>query len=176
MQCNIPSADYDGYLGYMLTTQTLPPMQECGLQPHYSLSNNNSPFYDEADDQQQQHNVADERKQRRMISNKESARRSRMRKQQLFDELWSQVMRLRNENHNLVERLNSMSVSSNILVEENSKLKEENYDLRQMLTSLQIHSPPYISLQYSEEMHCNSNHLRAATSNQSITRSVDFLH
>ncbi|CAN0913245.1 Basic leucine zipper 43 [Linum grandiflorum] len=85
--------------------------------------------------------IIDERKQRRMISNRESARRSRMRKQKHLDELWSQVVRLRNDNHSLLDRLNRLSESHNRVVEENARLKEEASGLRQMLTDLPIGSP-----------------------------------
>ncbi|CAN1853001.1 Basic leucine zipper 43 [Linum perenne] len=86
---------------------------------------------DEADEQQMR--IIDERKQRRMISNRESARRSRMRKQKHLDELWSQVVRLRNENHSLLDKLNHVSESHDRVLEENARLKEEATGLRQQL-------------------------------------------
>ncbi|CAM8879732.1 hypothetical protein QQ045_019428 [Rhodiola kirilowii] len=173
MQCNMPSMHFNGFLGNMPNTQLLPPLQEFSLQPQYSISNNSTS--DEADDHQQLHHVIDERRQRRMISNRESARRSRMRKQRHLDELWSQVMRLRNENHNLIERLNSMCESHEKLMQENAKLKEETSDLRQMLSSLPIGSP-YSALQDLDDVPCNTAHLRTDSSTQSITSSTDLLH
>lgn len=75
-----------------------------------------------------------------MISNRESARRSRMRKQKHLDELWSQVVRLRNENHNLIDKLNHVSESHDKVVQENARLKEEASDLQQLLADLKISS------------------------------------
>ncbi|GAB2288992.1 hypothetical protein Dimus_023295 [Dionaea muscipula] len=97
----------------------------------------NSTNSDEADDQQNQ-SIIDERKQRRMISNRESARRSRMRKQRHLDELWSQVLRLRNENHQLIDKLNHVTQSHDHLIKENVLLKEQASQLGQMLTQLQL--------------------------------------
>ncbi|XP_028761865.1 basic leucine zipper 43-like [Neltuma alba] len=93
---------------------------------------------DEADEIQL--SIIDERRQRRMISNRESARRSRMRKQKHLDELWSQVVRLRNENYNLIDKLNHVSESHDRVVQENARLKEEASDLRQLLADLKISS------------------------------------
>ncbi|XP_010528016.1 PREDICTED: basic leucine zipper 43 [Tarenaya hassleriana] len=87
-------------------------------------------------DEDHQQNIIDERKQRRMISNRESARRSRMRKQKHLDELWSQVLRLRNENHCLIDKLNRASESHDLILKENAKLKEEASDLRQLITEM----------------------------------------
>ncbi|TXG54831.1 hypothetical protein EZV62_020087 [Acer yangbiense] len=151
------------------------------LNPHEftsqssSLSNNSSTS-DEAEEQQLR--IIDERKQRRMISNRESARRSRMRKQKHLDELWSQVVRLRTENHNLIDKLNHASEYHDRVLQENARLKEEASDLRQMLTELQIGSPyTNAALRDLQEVPCNTAHLRAATStNISISNSVDLLH
>ncbi|XP_065851601.1 basic leucine zipper 43 [Euphorbia lathyris] len=107
-------------------------------QQSTSLSNNSSTS-DEAEENQLR--IIDERKQRRMISNRESARRSRMRKQKHLDELWSQVVRLRNENHSLIDKLNHVSQCHDNVLQENARLKEEASDLRQMLTDLQIPTP-----------------------------------
>lgn len=80
--------------------------------------------------------ILDERKQRRMLSNRESARRSRMRKQRHLDELWSQVIRLRNENNCLIDKLNRVSETQDCVLKENSKLKEEASVLRQLVCEL----------------------------------------
>ncbi|PIN25907.1 hypothetical protein CDL12_01320 [Handroanthus impetiginosus] len=128
---------------------------------------------DEAEDHKL--SIIDERKQRRMISNRESARRSRMRKQRHLDELWSQVLRLRTENHNLLDKLNHVSESHDKVVQENARLKEEASDLRQMLIDLQITSS-YSLLRDLEDIPCNTAHLRAESSNQSVTTSTNLLH
>ncbi|XP_073311486.1 basic leucine zipper 43-like [Primulina huaijiensis] len=101
------------------------------------LSNNTTS--DEADEQQC--SVIDERKQRRKISNRESARRSRMRKQKHLDELWSQVIWLRSENNQLVDKLNHVSEDHGRVVQENAQLKEETSELRQMIANMQLNSP-----------------------------------
>ncbi|KAF5745329.1 hypothetical protein HS088_TW07G00913 [Tripterygium wilfordii] len=155
-----------------------PPLSvhEFTQQSSSTVSNNSTS--DEGDDLPQ--TIIDERKQRRMISNRESARRSRMRKQKHLDELWSQVLRLRTENHNLIDKLNHVSESHDKVLEENAKLKEETSDLRQMLTELQIGSPSnYTALRVLEELPCNTAHLRAESSSSiqsNITSSVNLLH
>ncbi|XP_057765633.1 basic leucine zipper 43 [Salvia miltiorrhiza] len=143
------------------------------LQGNYPSPNSTSnSTSDEADDQQ----AIDERKQRRMISNRESARRSRMRKQRHLDELWSQVLRLRTENHSLIEKLNHVSESHDRVVQENAKLKEEASDLRQMLTDIQI-SNSYAIFRDLDDIPCNTAYLRAeSSSNHSVTTSSNLLH
>ncbi|XP_031109701.1 basic leucine zipper 43-like [Ipomoea triloba] len=96
---------------------------------------------DEAEEHHQQQSLINERKQRRMISNRESARRSRMRKQRQVDELWSQVVWLRNENHQLSDKLSHATERHDQAVQENVQLKEEATGLRQMITEIQLHSP-----------------------------------
>lgn len=105
-----------------------------------SLSSNNSTS-DEAEEHQTNNNIINERKQRRMISNRESARRSRMRKQRHLDELWSQVMWLRIENHQLLDKLNNLSESHDKILQENAQLKEETSELKQVISDMQIQSP-----------------------------------
>ncbi|CAK8540834.1 unnamed protein product [Lathyrus sativus] len=106
------------------------------FSPQSSCISNNSTS-DEADEQTK--GLINERKHRRMISNRESARRSRMRKQKHLDELWSQVVWLRNENHKLVDKLNSFSESHDRVVQENVQLKEQASELRQMVCDMQLH-------------------------------------
>ncbi|CAA2987074.1 basic leucine zipper 43-like [Olea europaea subsp. europaea] len=116
--------------------QMTPQFQEFNPQSTCFSSNSTS---DEADEQQL--SIINERKQRRMISNRESARRSRMRKQKHLDELWSQVVWLRNENRQLIDTLNHVSENHDRVVQENSRLKEEASGLRQMLADMQLNSP-----------------------------------
>ncbi|KAI3813286.1 hypothetical protein L1987_18006 [Smallanthus sonchifolius] len=134
-----------------------PQYQEINLQPPYFRGNSTS---DEADEQQL--SIINERKQRRMISNRESARRSRMRKQKHLDELWSQVVWLRNENHHLVDKLSKFSGIHDQVVQENVKLKEEATELRQIVTEWQINGT-YPALRDLDDI-----------SNPSISSSSDF--
>lgn len=59
-----------------------------------------------------------------------------MRKQRHLDELWSQVVWLRNENSQLVDRLNRASEISEKVAKENAQLKEETSELRQMIADM----------------------------------------
>lgn len=98
-----------------------------------------------------------------------------MRKQRQLDELWSQVVHLRTENHSLIDKLNHMSECHDKVLEENTRLKEETSDLRQMLTDLQL-ANTFTSLRDLDEVPCTTAHLRAESSNQSITTSTNPLH
>ncbi|KAK4766993.1 hypothetical protein SAY86_014744 [Trapa natans] len=71
------------------------------------------------------------RRLRRMISNRESARRSRLRKKKQIEELQCQVEHLRATNHHLSEKLIG-------LLEANQHFLQENTDLKEKLTSLQV--------------------------------------
>ncbi|KAG4958631.1 hypothetical protein JHK84_035751 [Glycine max] len=122
-----------GYNNSHNTTYQVP-----DFSPQSSCISSNSTS-DEADDQNL--SLINERKHRRMLSNRESARRSRMRKQKHLDELWSQVVWLRNENHQLIDKLNHVSETHDQVLQENSQLKEEASELRQMIRDMQIHSP-----------------------------------
>ncbi|TMX05155.1 hypothetical protein EJD97_002016 [Solanum chilense] len=116
---------------------TFPIQDLISTQPASCISSNSTS--DESEEQQ--HRIIDERKQRRMISNRESARRSKMRKQRHLDELWSQVVRLRTENNNLINKLNQVSESHEKVVQENMQLKDEAYDLRRLLVDIQVATP-----------------------------------
>ena len=59
-----------------------------------------------------------------------------MRKQRHLDELLSQVAWLRSENHQLLDKLNQVSDNNDLVIQENSSLKEENLELRQVITSM----------------------------------------
>ncbi|GAB2282198.1 bZIP transcription factor 53 [Dionaea muscipula] len=78
----------------------------------------------------------DERKRKRMISNRESARRSRMRKQQHLDEMIIQVTRLQAENADLEKRINSASQMYVGVESENNVLRTQVMELTDRLRSL----------------------------------------
>lgn len=170
MQNSFPAIQFSRLLNNLPNYQHTPPIHEFTSQSS-CLSNNSTS--DEAEDQQLR--IIDERKQRRMISNRESARRSRMRKQRHLDELWSQVLRLRTENNNLIDKLNHVSEYHDRVLQENARLKEEASDLRQMLTDLQLGSP-YNALRDLDEVPCNTAYLRAESSKSISTSSSNLLH
>lgn len=80
--------------------------------------------------------IMDQRKRKRMQSNRESARRSRLRKQQHLDELMGQVAQLRKENNQIMA---SISITTQHLINveaENSVLRAQMTELSQRLQSL----------------------------------------
>ncbi|XP_050382194.1 basic leucine zipper 43-like [Argentina anserina] len=167
------------YNNYQFPSHLVPQEVSNNNNPQQPCSFSSNSTSDEADEQQL--SLINERKQRRMISNRESARRSRMRKQKHLDELWSQVVWLRNENHKLVDKLNHVSESHDRVLQENAQLKEETSELHQMLSDLQLHSPnsnyhPSLRDQLEVDVPCNTAYLRAESSNQPITTSsMDLL-
>ncbi|XP_009774323.1 basic leucine zipper 43-like [Nicotiana tabacum] len=171
MHNNLPSLQFSRYLTNLPNYPTSLPVHDFNNMPPSCISGNSTS--DEADEQQLR--IIDERKKRRMISNRESARRSRMRKQRHLDELWSQVLRLRTENHNLIDKLNQVSDCHERVLQENAELKQEASDLRQMLTHLQINSP-FPDLFDLDDVPCNTAHLKAESSNLSITPCTNLLH
>ncbi|XP_073526044.1 uncharacterized protein [Phyllobates terribilis] len=136
VQNGIPSNYLNGFLNNLPSSPTFPYGQEFASQPS-GLSNNSTS--DEAEEMRIE--VVDERKRRRMISNRESARRSRMRKQRQIDELWSQVVRLRTENNDLVQKVKITSECNVKVLTENAQLKAETDALREMITSMHFDSP-----------------------------------
>ncbi|XP_068643061.1 basic leucine zipper 43-like [Aristolochia californica] len=172
IQSNLPAFRFSRFLGaYPSHHFQIPPNIHEFTPQTPSLSSNST----SDDAEEQQISVIDERKQRRMISNRESARRSRMRKQKHLDELCSQVVRLRTENRQLIDRLNDISECQERVVRENVKLREEASQLRETLKDLQLDNP-YSVLRDLEEVPCNTAHLRAESTNQPIVTSMDLLH
>ncbi|KAF4383292.1 hypothetical protein F8388_009323 [Cannabis sativa] len=80
--------------------------------------------------------VVDQRKRKRMLSNRESARRSRMRKQQHMDELVSQVGELKKDNSQIINSLNITNQMYLNLEAENSVLRAQMGELTHRLQSL----------------------------------------
>ncbi|PNY00990.1 ocs element-binding factor 1-like protein [Trifolium pratense] len=75
--------------------------------------------------------LMDQRKRKRKQSNRESARRSRMRKQKHMDDLMVEVERLRNENNEIMTRMN-MTTQHYLKIEaENCVLSAQMVELNQ---------------------------------------------
>ncbi|KAL1215729.1 bZIP transcription factor 11 [Cardamine amara subsp. amara] len=81
-------------------------------------------------------NLMEQRKRKRMLSNRESARRSRMKKQKLLDDLTAQVNKLKKENNEIVTSV-SITTQHYLTVEaENSVLRAQLDELNHRLQSL----------------------------------------
>jgi len=78
----------------------------------------------------------DERKRKRMLSNRESARRSRVKKQQHLDELMRQVTQLREENVRIAARADELDGRYLMLEPENRFLRVQVVELTEKLQSL----------------------------------------
>lgn len=76
------------------------------------------------------------RKRKRMISNKESARRSRIRKQQHVESLIRQVTQLQNENKFIEEKINNIADVYIGLAIENNVMRAQLSELTDRLRSL----------------------------------------
>lgn len=80
--------------------------------------------------------VMDQRKRKRMLSNRESARRSRIRKQNHVDELTAQACELTKENNQILTSMNMASQLYFNIEAENSILRAQMAELSQRLESL----------------------------------------
>lgn len=80
--------------------------------------------------------VMDERRLRRMISNRESAKRSRMRKQQQFESLRNQVNCLRNKKVEISNRLQFTLYHCHCVQTENDRLLSEHRVLHRRLVNI----------------------------------------
>ncbi|KAG6471681.1 bZIP transcription factor 11-like [Zingiber officinale] len=80
--------------------------------------------------------VLDQRKQRRRVSNRESARRSRVRKQQRLDDLNSQLQHLRRDNAEVLASLSLVTQRYFEVDRENSVLRIQSMELGNRLMSL----------------------------------------
>ncbi|XP_061356108.1 bZIP transcription factor 11-like [Gastrolobium bilobum] len=135
-------------------------------------------------DMQQQH-IMDQRKRKRMLSNRESARRSRMKKQQHLDGLIAIADQLKNDNNQIN---NSIGITTQLYLNveaENEILRTQMAELSNRLQSLNeiigyINSSSYL-FDESQETHFNDcggfmdtwNSLSPL--NQPIMASVDML-
>ncbi|KAM0947594.1 putative transcription factor bZIP family [Dioscorea sansibarensis] len=78
----------------------------------------------------------DERKRKRMLSNRESARRSRMKKQQHLDDLISQATQLKNENSQILMQINLLTQQFSKVDMDNTVLRTQVMELTDRLQSL----------------------------------------
>ncbi|KAL3716634.1 hypothetical protein ACJRO7_008247 [Eucalyptus globulus] len=126
---NRPSIPFAGFLPNSHLTDE--------LSLNSSPCNNSTTFDDASKDQIHPYhfdhvsNAIHERRLRRMISNRESARRSRLRKKKQIEELQIQVNQLRGANNNLSEKLIG-------LLESNQQILQENVQLKEKVSSLQV--------------------------------------
>ncbi|KAL5205982.1 hypothetical protein ABZP36_034191 [Zizania latifolia] len=80
--------------------------------------------------------AADHRREKRRLSNRESARRSRLRKQQHLDELVQEVARLQAENARILGRANDISGQYVRVEQENTVLRARAAELGDRLRSV----------------------------------------
>ncbi|XP_031480103.1 basic leucine zipper 43-like [Nymphaea colorata] len=176
-QANISAANTSSVPGFNSSSFSMPPYLPSCFQihsPSQEFTSQTSSWSSSASDEAEEHqSMIDERKKRRMLSNRESARRSRMRKQRLLDELWSQVVQLRSENRELIEKLNSLSDQHEQIMRENRSLRKEARILQKNLRDLQMN--PDAALQEGDKVPCNIEHLQAHNQPTSSQLHLDFL-
>ncbi|WOL00288.1 hypothetical protein Cni_G09001 [Canna indica] len=80
--------------------------------------------------------VIDERKRKRMVSNRESARRSRMRKQQRLDDLMNQEAQLKQHNGEISMQIDLMTQQYTSVESENAVLRAQLSELTERLRSM----------------------------------------
>lgn len=80
--------------------------------------------------------MVDDKKRKRMQSNRESARRSRIRKQQHLDDMLSRVAQLQKENRQIVESINKTTELYTQVASENNVLNARIAELTDRLQSL----------------------------------------
>ncbi|XVF62104.1 hypothetical protein PTKIN_Ptkin08bG0190600 [Pterospermum kingtungense] len=80
--------------------------------------------------------ILDEKKRKRMVSNRESARRSRIRKQKLLDDLTGQVSQLTKDNNQILTSIDITTQLYTNVEAENSVLRAQMAELSARLQSL----------------------------------------
>jgi len=87
-------------------------------------------------DGEQRYAKLDERKRKRMISNRESARRSRMKKQQRVDDLIKQASQLQNENKLISQKIDTVTQMFVGVANDNNVVRAQLSELTDRLHSL----------------------------------------
>ena len=90
-----------------------------------------------ASDEVEEQHVIDERRQRRMLFNKESAKRSRLRKQQHLDEPRAQMVHLMIDNKEILKKCNVASQHYVHITKDNCLQRSEAMELSHKLQRLQ---------------------------------------
>lgn len=98
------------------------------------MASNQRPASSGSDDPRSE--VMDERKRKRMESNRESARRSRMKKQKLLEDLTNEISRLRSENSVLVEKIKEKEEAFSEMESSNTILRAQTMELCERLRFL----------------------------------------
>ncbi|PSS28863.1 BZIP transcription factor [Actinidia chinensis var. chinensis] len=78
----------------------------------------------------------EERKRKRMISNRDSARRSRIRKQKVVEDLSNEITRLRCQNNGIVKKIEEAREGYMAVSAQNSVLRSQAEELTERLRSL----------------------------------------
>ena len=89
-----------------------------------------------ASDEDPRYAMMDEKKRKRMLSNRESARRSRMKKQKLGEDLINEISRLQNSNKELVQKIDFTTQGYQNFAAENNVLMAQKMELVDRLNSL----------------------------------------
>ncbi|KAL2465259.1 basic region/leucine zipper motif 53 [Abeliophyllum distichum] len=82
--------------------------------------------------------LIDEKKQKRMISNRESARRSRMRRQQHIKDLKRKIMYFISIRNEMVQKINEITQHYTTVESENIILRVQKEELRKRLESVEM--------------------------------------
>lgn len=89
-----------------------------------------------ASEDDQRYAGMDEKKRKRMISNRESARRSRMKKQKLLQDLTGEVSRLQAANKNIATKIEETTERYAICAAQNNVLRAQTMELADRLRYL----------------------------------------
>ncbi|KAF5950827.1 hypothetical protein HYC85_012820 [Camellia sinensis] len=94
----------------------------------------------------------DEKKRKRMISNRESARRSRLRREEHIKDLNCQITFFKNSNNGIIKKINSITQQFMAIESDNQKLATQRDELTKTLESLEI-----VSSYVKDIPQCNSH-------------------
>ncbi|RDX62951.1 bZIP transcription factor 44, partial [Mucuna pruriens] len=111
--------------------------------------------------------LMDQRKRKRMVANSESARQSRMRKQEHLDDLVETVARLRNENNQILTSINFTTQKHLEVEAENSVLRAQMSELSSLLSNKRTYEV-FMSFRGEDTRDSFVSHLYASLQNAGI--------